>query len=205
MELSDAIKSRTSIRSFTDEKINLEDIKNIINLAGYAPSVNNYQPWKYIVITNHELMQNMAGLVIKKITQIPLKKSIAAENLRSQVTWYSTFFKDAPAIIALAIIPDETVLEKAVQLSHEEINKIRNYPDIQSAGASIQNLLLAATEKGYGTCWLSGPMFAKTEIETMLNITAPWSLLTFVAIGKAKNIPKLKEKLNLADSIEIFD
>ncbi len=66
--------------------------------------------------------------------------------------------------------PYETVLETAVELTHDEINTLRNYPDIQSAGASIQNILLTAVDMGYGACWLSGPMFARQEIEQMLNV-----------------------------------
>ena len=205
MELKEAIEKRTSIRNFSDETVDINDIREMIRLAGLAPSVNNFQPWKYIVITNKQLMNKMADRVMGKIRVLPIRKSIAANNIKSQVTWFSTFFQNAPVVIALAVEPYESVLEKGVDLSKEEINKSRNYPDLQSAGASIQNLLLSAVDLGYGACWLSGPMIAHEELEELLEISSPWKLLTFVAVGKPKSAPHAKDKPNLADNLKIFD
>jgi nitroreductase len=205
MELKSAIEARTSIRIFSDEKVNLDDIKEMVRLAGLAPSVNNYQPWRYIAIFNRDLLNRMADVVTKKIESLPSSKSIASKNVKTQVTWFSTFFKDAPVLLALVTKPYVTVLESAVDLSHDEINRLRNYPDIQSAGASIQNILLTAVDMGYGACWLSGPMFAREEIEKMLNIKSPEKALALVVIGKPRSEHKPKIKPNLAETMEIIE
>lgn len=205
MELKAAIEARTSVRVFSEENISMNDIKEMVRLAGLAPSVNNFQPWRYIAILNKDLLCRMADVVTEKIDNLPSSKSIAAKNIKNQVTWFSTFFKDAPVVLVLVTKPYETVLESGVELSHDEINVIRNYPDIQSAGASIQNILLAAVDMGYGACWLSGAMFARAEIEKMLKIKAPEKALAFVVIGKPRSVIKPKEKPNLADSLEIIE
>jgi nitroreductase len=147
----------------------------------------------------------MADVVAEKIELLPMTKSVAAGNVKKQVTWFSTFFKDAPVLLILVVRPYETVLESAVEMSHEEINILRNFPDIQSAGASIQNILLAAVDMGYGACWMSGAMFARNEIEAMLNIHAPEKALAFVVLGKPKADIKPKAKPNLAESMEIIE
>jgi nitroreductase len=205
MELKAAIEARTSIRIYKDEPVNMADVKEMVRLAGLAPSVNNFQPWRYIAITNRDLLNRMADVVAAKIEEVPMTKSLAAANVKKQVTWFSTFFKDAPVLLVLVTRPYETVLESAVEMSHDEINVIRNYPDIQSAGASIQNILLAAVDMGYGACWMSGSMFARTEIEEMLKVKAPEKALAFVALGKPKSEHKPKEKPNLAESMEIIE
>jgi len=205
MELKTAIEARTSIRVFSNEEVAMDDIREMVRLAGLAPSVNNFQPWRYIAILNHDLLNRMADVVTKKIENLPSSTSIAAANVKKQVTWFSTFFKDAPVLLVLVTKPYETVLESAVELSHDEINTLRNHPDIQSAGASIQNLLLAAVDMGYGACWLSGAMFARQEIEKMLKIKAPEKALAFVVIGKPRSEHKPKVKPNLADSMEIIE
>lgn len=204
MELKAAIEARTSVRVYSDEPVNIDDVKEMVRLAGLAPSVNNYQPWRYIAITNRDMLNRIADVVAAKIEDIPVTKSLAAANVKKQVTWFSTFFKDAPVLLVLVTRPYETVLESAVALSHEEINTMRNFPDIQSAGASIQNILLAAVDMGYGACWMSGAMFARTEIETILNIRAPEKALAFVVLGKPKTELKPKAKPNLAESMEII-
>ncbi len=204
MELKAAIEARTSIRNFSTEPVNMDDVREMVRLAGLAPSVNNYQPWRYIAVTNRDLLNRMADAVAAKIDEIPATKSVLASNVKKQVTWFSTFFKDAPVLLVLVTRPYETVLESAVELSHDEINALRNYPDIQSAGASIQNILLSAVDMGYGACWMSGSMFARTEVETMLNIHAPEKALAFVVLGRPKSEHKPKAKPNLADSMEII-
>lgn len=205
MELKAAIEARTSVRVYSNEPVDMNDIKEMVRLAGLAPSVNNYQPWRYIAVTNRRLLNDMADVVASRIEGLPVTKSVAAANVKKQVTWFSTFFKDAPVLLVLVTRPYETVLESAVEMSHEEINILRNYPDVQSAGASIQNILLAAVDMGYGACWMSGAMFAKKEIEEMLNIHAPEKALAFVVIGRPKSEHKPKIKPNLAESMEIID
>jgi nitroreductase len=205
MELKAAIEARTSVRVFTEDKVSVEDIRELVRLSGLAPSVNNFQPWRYIAVFNKDLLNRMAEVVAEKIDLLPIKKSIAASNVKKQVTWFSTFFRDAPVVLILVTRPYETILETAVDLSHDEINLVRNHPDIQSAGASIQNILLAAVDMGYGACWLSGPMIAREEIENMLKIKAPEKVLAFVVVGKPRSEHKPKLKPNLADSLEIMD
>ena len=68
-------------------------------------------------------------------------------------------------------------------LSAADINAMRGYPDVQSIGAAIEHLLLAATGLGYGTCWLSGPLIAREELEALLGVQAPEQLAALVTIG----------------------
>lgn len=205
MELKLAIEARTSIRVFSEEKVDMADIREMVRLGGLAPSVNNFQPWRYIAVSNRKLLNEIADVVTQKIEELPASKSIAAANVKKQVTWFSTFFKDAPVLLVLVTKPYVTVLESAVELSHDEINLLRNHPDIQSAGASIQNILLAAVDMGYGACWLSGAMFARREIEKLLKISEPEKALAFVVIGKPRSEHKPKAKPNLADSMEVIE
>lgn len=204
MEFKEVIENRVSVREFSKEPVKEADLKEMVRLAGLAPSVNNFQPWKFIAVIDPLLLNKMAETVIKSIQKLPTVKTRIAENIKSQVAWYSSFFEEAPALIAMAAEPYESVLTKGVNVSDEEINMIRNFPDIQSAGACIQNLLLSAVDLGYGACWLSGPLFAKKELEEILQIEDPWQLMTFVAIGKPKTKPVPKNKRNLGDELIII-
>jgi len=205
MELEKAIKQRTSIRTFKEEQIPLENLKKMVQMGGTAPSVNNYQPWKFYVITNKDLMGRMADLIKDKIEQIPENESKASRNIKSQVEWFATFFENAPALIALTMEKYESVLEKGVTVSHEDINKMRNYPDIQSAGAAIQNILLTAVDMGYGACWLSAPMMAKDGLESLIEVEEPYHLVAFVAVGVPEKDMKPKEKKPLEEIFKLIE
>ena len=53
MTLKELIKSRYSVRSFTDEMVGIEKIKEILDIANSAPSGGNIQPWKVYVVTGN--------------------------------------------------------------------------------------------------------------------------------------------------------
>jgi nitroreductase len=205
MELKKVIETRTSVRSFKSDQVPLEDIREMVRLAGLAPSANNFQPWSFILISNKQILQSMAETVSKRLEDFPGKNTKVAANIKAQVEWYSTFFKDAPAVLAVVINDYETVWEKGIDLNHKEINEMRNFPDIQSAGACVQNLLLAAVDMGYGCCWLSGPMVAKKELEQTLGIQKPSWLMSFVAIGIPTTSLNPKEKENLGKKLKVIN
>lgn len=199
MELKDTIEKRASVRQFTDEKVDVEHLREMVRLAGLAPSINNSQPWRFIAITNRVLLNSLREIVHEKINaMLPDTDDEAAKKAKLQVEWFSTFFADAPAVIAVAKCPYDAIVDCALpknNLTHEDINALRGHPDIESIGASIQNLNLAAVDLGYGTCWLSGPLVAREELESELNIQSPWQLAAFVAIGKpAANVSQRPKK-----------
>ncbi|MFP4059896.1 MAG: nitroreductase family protein [bacterium] len=205
MEFRKVVESRTSIRNFKSDKVPVEDIKELVRIASMAPSINNFQPWKFIAITNRDILKNMSEAVSRKIQSLPSSKSRASKNVKSQVEWFSTFFSEAPLVIAVIMEDYESILEKGVGLSHDDINKARNYPDIQSAGACIENMLLGAVDMGYGGCWLSAPMVASEEISEMLKIEKPYRVIAFVAIGKPAGDPRPREKKEVSDLLGFID
>lgn len=55
----DAMLQRKSIRKFSNEKVNNEIVKEVINHARLAPSSYNAQPWRFVLITNENLIKNL--------------------------------------------------------------------------------------------------------------------------------------------------
>ncbi len=209
MGLKEIIEKRKSIRSFTDEKVPVNVLKELVELAGRAPSINDSEPWRFIAITNKYLLKDMADVVKTKLREVfPVDLSEETDRVRSKVQKFSSFFADAPAVIAVLHEPYKAVVDDILvgtDLSHEDINRMRNYPNIQTIGAAIENMLLGAVEMGYGACWLTGPLVAKEELEKLLNIKEPFSLVAFVAIGKEKGQILPREKKKVDDIFEIIE
>jgi nitroreductase len=205
MELNTAIETRTTVRKFSSETVPVSDLKEMVKAAGLAPSVNNSQPWKFIAITNLSKIKQMAQIVHQKIDVLYSDIEKSDENAKATVDYFSTIFENAPSMIAVAITSYHAVSDKInnAPLSHEKMNEYRNYPDIQSVGAAVQNVLLKAVDLGYGSCWLSGLMVAKEELEAELGIEGLWQLATVVAIGKPAGETKRREKKS-PDDIFIY-
>ncbi len=62
MDIFSLIKTRRSIRKFTDAPVPDEIIDAIIEAGSWAPSGLNNQPWKFAVIRDRELKSEVASL-----------------------------------------------------------------------------------------------------------------------------------------------
>ncbi len=63
MEFIDIIKSRSSIKSYKNKKIERDILANIVDCARLAPSANNLQPWEFIVVTEKDKLKELSELI----------------------------------------------------------------------------------------------------------------------------------------------
>lgn len=59
MNAIQAIKTRRSIRQFTNREISGEQIDQLLEAAMSAPSAYNHQPWQFIVVTDKVILKNI--------------------------------------------------------------------------------------------------------------------------------------------------
>ncbi|WP_058485723.1 nitroreductase family protein [Defluviitalea phaphyphila] len=171
----DFIYKRHSIRRFKDIEIPDEDINEIIKAATYAPSGNNIQNWHFVVVKNKKIIKEMVKIVEDKNKE--LSENIPDEDMKQRFrryVKYHTVFRNAPVVILIFCGPyDITGLDfiKANNTTMEELIDFQKPdPAIQNIGAAMENLQLAATAKGYGACWMTGPSYARKELEKLINL-----------------------------------
>jgi len=59
MDIYEAIRERTSVRSYTSKPVEEEKLKKILDAARLAPSGKNGQPWIFIVVTDEEMRKKL--------------------------------------------------------------------------------------------------------------------------------------------------
>jgi nitroreductase len=188
MEFRDLVEQRVSVRQFRADPVDPSDVREMVRLAGLAPSPNNSQPWRFVAVTRPALLRDMAAAVRAKVQALlPMPEDDETRQARQFVEWSSTFFADAPLVIAAVVVPYASVVQGMLEgsgLTGAQVNAMRGQPDIQSVGAAVEHLLLAAADLGYGGCWMSGPLVAREALERLLGIEAPGRLSAMVAIGR---------------------
>lgn len=79
------IHARKSVRQFTDEPVSQEHIETMLKAAMAAPTAVNYQPWRFVVITERARLDAMAEVLpyAKMLKQAPLAIVVCGET-----TWF---------------------------------------------------------------------------------------------------------------------
>jgi nitroreductase len=78
MDVIEAIKSRRSVREFTDDNVDDKALEKIIDAGRWAPSGLNNQAWRFIIIRDIGTKEELCGL-----------------------THYDAIIKNAPVLIAV--------------------------------------------------------------------------------------------------------
>lgn len=166
----DFIYKRHSIRNFKDSDVPIEDIKELIKAATYAPSGKNMQNWHFVVIKNKDKVEEIVKIVERKNAElVGLANDEKIKSSFTKFLKYHTAFRGAPVLVLVFASPyTSTGLDifKDVGASSEEIHDLlRPSSGIQNVSAAMENLLLAAANMGYGGCWMTGPNYAAKEIQ----------------------------------------
>lgn len=162
--------SRQSDRAYDVTKpVEDSKIEYILEAARMAPSACNAQPWKFIVVTDPELVQRLgkaaAGLGMNK------------------------FAKDAPVHIL--------IVEESANITSFLGSKIKDkhFPLID-IGIAAAHIVLAAEEQGLGSCILG--WFDEKAIKQIVKIPSSKRLLLDIMIGYTvkPDRPKSRKPMN---------
>lgn len=208
----DFIYNRQSIRKFKDTPIPKEDIMELLKAATFAPSAKHQQNWHFVVLQNKDMINEMADIVTKSHEKIgELAKTEKDKKIHMSVINYYTCFKNAPVLV-LVYGCDYKMIEYKILKENDapqEVLDVLVSPQSgpQSIGAAVENFLLAATEMGYGTCYMTGPTHAKTEIEKLIGFEKPgYQLMSMIALGVAEdNQPAQPPRKPLEDVTTFID
>lgn len=191
-----AIYNRRSIRKFLDKPIPQEDIMDIIQSGVKAPSSKNRQPWKYIVIQGNAKAE-MLRIFRQGIEREENERALLPQSRQHipAAKYTVDIMEEAPTIIFVVNSLGEGISSELTPEEH--IYEICN---IQSISASIQNMLLAATEKGIGSLWICDIYFAYSELCEWLN--SDGQLIAAIAFGYPNEFPKERPRKKLDDIVE---
>lgn len=210
MDFFDVINTRKTIRKYKEDHPPIEDIKRIIDAARLAPSAMNAQNWKFIAIYNDDIKRKMSDSVVKKYDEIAKwEESIPHRSRIEGSKSYSTFFVDAPVVIAVVELKKESYMneiltKKGVPLG--EISNLRPDSSLLSIGGAIENMSLAANALGYGSCWMCAPIIANEDFKEILNIEEDGKIVSLLTIGKPLQINAVSpSKKSLNEVMQIIE
>lgn len=214
VNLEEAIKTRRSIRKYQNREVPTSLILRAIELSSWSPNGGNYQPWKFFVVKNREVITKIADAVQNKVDLIASWPE--AEPFGDTMVRYArnaAFFRSAPALVAVAMGGYQSVADRVLrqrgQTDPVAQEMIRNREEISSriqtiAGATA-HLLLALHSLGLGACWMAGPMLARREISQLLDVPPEVELFALVPVGYPAENPAPGQRKPLGEIVRVIE
>lgn len=180
MKFIDLVKSRRSARGFCDAPVEREKIELCLEAARLAPSACNSQPWRFVVVTD-----------------VNLKNNIAAECV-GPMRSFNTFVSQAPVIVAVVTEPGKVIPRVGGAI------KDKNYSRID-VGIAVEHFCLQAAEIGLGSCILG--WFHEENVRKLIGAPAEKRIDLLVALGypsDAYAAPAAKQRKSI-DEIRAYE
>jgi nitroreductase len=196
------IQDRRSVREFTSEPISDHDLDLILEAARQAPSGENAQPWRFIVVKDETTRKKMGAIagggsgrrftaefVTKKMQerfanlQDEAKRQAAFQKLTSGQV--SAFMADAP--VNLVVCGKKDVWDMPYDTS-----------------AAIENILLMVTGLGLGACWVIAPCIDirdEERIKDLLGIPEGYKAVSILSIGHQTRPHKPRPRLPINELV----
>jgi nitroreductase len=126
-KLIDLMFARRSIREYTNQKVSEKDIKTMLEAAMAAPSASNLKPWHFIVVTDREILDNLAEAhpYSKTLVRAPLCIVVCGDTKISPLFWvHDCSLATENLLLAITALGLGAVW-LGVHPSEERINSIR--------------------------------------------------------------------------------
>ena len=172
------VKNRRSIRRYLEKPVEREKILACIEAARLAPSADNVQPWRFLIIDDPEL------------------KSQLAKEVFSGIYYISKFAAKAPVLIMIL-----ARLDIIANRIGKQIQNINFY--LIDVGIAGEHFVLQAEELGLGTCWIG--WFNSRKARKFLKIPRKYKIVSLMAVGYYEKRPPKEKKRKKLEEIVWFN
>lgn len=172
------VKGRRSIRRYLEKPVEREKILTCIEAARLAPSADNVQPWRFLIIDDPDL------------------KAKFAKEVFSGIYFITKFAAKAPVIIVIL-----AKLDIIANRIGKQIQNIHYY--FIDSGIAGEHIVLQAEELGLGTCWIG--WFNPRKARKFLKIPRKYKIVSLMAMGYYEKKPSREKKRRKLEEIAWFN
>ena len=177
MNTKEAIRSRRSVKDYDrDHRMTDEEVNELLSLAILSPTAFNIQNWRFVVVTDAGLRQQIRAVAWDQaqVTDSSLFIVLCAD-LKSWEKQPARYWRNASAEIQAFMLP-------AIDDYYRGKDQVQRDEAMRSCGIAAQTLMLAAKSMGYESCPMDGFDFDK--VAELIRLPDDHVIAMFVAIGK---------------------
>ncbi len=175
-----SISARRTIRAFGPGRVPHEVVVEAVRAACTAPAPHHTRPWRFIALESAPARRALLSAIAEAWRADLRADGVDEATIVRRIARSDRVLGGAP----LLLVPWVTFRD-----GHPYADASRAHAEremfLLSAGAAIQNLLLAIHAQGYASCWISSTLFCQEETRAVLGMDDAWYALGTVAVGPA--------------------
>ncbi len=177
MDAMEAIVSRRSVRRFAPREVPRDLLRELLAAACAAPAPHHSRPWRFVELgpeSRPRLAEAMAAAWRADLEADGQPREVIERSLarsRRQLA-------EAPLLL-LACLEQEG----ARRWPDRRRRRAERDMYLQSLGAALQNLLLAAHARGLGGYLKGAPLFCQSAVAQALDLPSGWQPAFLVLLG----------------------
>lgn len=173
------VEARRSIRAFLPDTIPRAELDAIVEAACLAPAPHHSRPWRFVVVDTDASKRALALGMGARWERDLLADGVAAPRVDELVTASHQKLERAPAFVVGCLTWD------GLDRYPDEIRRRAEWGmALLSLGAAVENMMLAATDRGLATCWVAAPIFCPEEARDALALPFEWLPHALVLVGR---------------------
>ena len=183
MQIIEFLHNRVSRPKLQAPAPDREQLELMFKAALRAPDHAGLKPWRYLVYQGEAALgalgDKFAAASLADDPELPPDKldKLRAKPLRAPMV-----------IIAVAV--------------YTEHRKVPHIEQILSAGAGVENLMLAANALGFGTYWRTGSLAYNSHLLDELGLGKRDTIVGFIYLGTPDGEPRVREEASVGDFVE---
>lgn len=177
MNTLDAIRTRRSVKHFDANHQMTDQVKNdIISLAMLSPTAFNLQHWRFVVVEDMPLRQEIRKVAMdqSQVTDASMLIVMCADMQAWQKDT-QRYWQEADNAVQDFMLP-------AIDGYYRDKPQVQRDETMRSCGLAAQTIMLAAKAMGYESCPMDG--FDFDAVAKLINLPEDHVITMFVAIGK---------------------
>jgi coenzyme F420-0:L-glutamate ligase/coenzyme F420-1:gamma-L-glutamate ligase len=193
-----SISARRTIRSFGAGDVSREAIEEAVRAACTAPAPHHTRPWLFVAVGSRAARRRLLGAMAEAWRRDLSADGVAEATIERRLARSDALLGAAPALLVPAVR-----LEGAQDYPDEERRLAERDMFVLSAGAAVQNLLLALHAQGLASAWVASTLFCRREAREALGLADEWLPMGAIAVGPMpEEVPAPRPQLDLTEHLE---
>lgn len=202
--VEDALLRRRSIRKYKYRQVPANVVRRVLEVARFAPSQGNCQPWKFVVVRDPALLARMEDFCVAECKR--LSSSLDYSNYRRGTLRHAfTKFKsqllnrfDHNLLHPVPVAAVAAIAQGRFTVFHHAPTVVLLLMDRRGVGSPEvdigvvgSHIVMAAQSHGLGSCWVGFSKFlmGSPELKAQLGVEPPFEIAEAICLGYPMDRP----------------